>query len=322
MEDFEKIKEITLEEAQQILPQNIAYLTMNDGEVIIVNGLDHDKFDKKEKDYESWMEEQSKISKMNTGVKNYENTLHRIQEDTEENERNSNLVNENNINFLKGRNDLKEGNNNIFNKDNTNNLLKESNNRINNLGPNNLNARENNVRENIEINLNQKYYQDNKNANISPNSQNNNNYAFPKTNLNSYTYQKQQRNQQFQKMNNINKMNNYNNYNVNQNINNYNSYSYNPNVNSHRNNININRNGQIMKLCQGTFINSNNRNNNYLYSNLNNNNGYIIYESYFRPYNSPNDFINNPIYVDNMQNKGINRYIRCNNHNFVEIKKK
>ena len=89
MEDFEKIKEITLEEAQKILPKNIAYLTMNDGEVIIVNGLDHNKFDKKEKEYEDWVEEQSK---KNMGMTNIENGLIKIQEDTEENE-NSNFLN-------------------------------------------------------------------------------------------------------------------------------------------------------------------------------------------------------------------------------------
>ena len=60
MEDFEKIKEVTLEEAQKILPKNIAYMTMKNGEIIIVNGLDHDKFDKRERDFEEWTEEQSK----------------------------------------------------------------------------------------------------------------------------------------------------------------------------------------------------------------------------------------------------------------------
>ena len=90
MEDFEKIKEITLEEAQKILPKNIAYLTMNDGEVIIVNGLDHNKFDKKEKEYEDWVEEQSK---KNMGMTNIENGLIKIQEDSEENERNKNFLN-------------------------------------------------------------------------------------------------------------------------------------------------------------------------------------------------------------------------------------
>ena len=89
MEDFEKIKEISLEEAQKILPQNIAYLTMNDGEVIVVNGLDHAKFDKKEKQYDEWVEEQNKV---NQGMKNYEAPLNRISEATEENERNSNPV--------------------------------------------------------------------------------------------------------------------------------------------------------------------------------------------------------------------------------------
>ena len=90
MEDFEKIREVTLEEAQKILPKNIAYLTMKDGEVIVVNGLDHDKFDKKEKEYEEWTEEQYKL---NTPIKNFDTKLMKIQEDAPENERDSNLLN-------------------------------------------------------------------------------------------------------------------------------------------------------------------------------------------------------------------------------------
>ena len=90
MEDFEKIKEITFEEAEKILPEQIAYLTMKDGEVVIVNGLDHKKFDKKEKEYEDWVEEQSKSK---TGINNFEPKLMKIMEDTEENERSSYLIN-------------------------------------------------------------------------------------------------------------------------------------------------------------------------------------------------------------------------------------
>ena len=82
---MEQIKEITLEQAKKILAKDIAYITMKDGEVLIVNGLDHDKFDKKEKENENYMEEPNKI--------NTEDNLHLIQEDTEENERNSKLSN-------------------------------------------------------------------------------------------------------------------------------------------------------------------------------------------------------------------------------------
>ena len=87
--DFGQIKEITLEEAQKILSKDIAYITMKDGEVLVVNGLDHDKFDKREKENDNYnlntnnnfIEEQNKI-----------NTIH---EDLEENERNSKLYNQN-----------------------------------------------------------------------------------------------------------------------------------------------------------------------------------------------------------------------------------
>ena len=80
MEDFEQIKEITLDEARKLLPENIAYITMKDGEVIVINGLDHEKFDKKEKS------------------NNINNNLHLIKESTEENERNSKLSN-NSLNY-------------------------------------------------------------------------------------------------------------------------------------------------------------------------------------------------------------------------------
>ena len=114
MEDFEKIKEITLEEAEKILPEQIAYLTMKDGEIIIVNGLDHKKFDKKEKEYEDWIEEQSK-SKF--GINNFEHKLMKIMEDTEENERSINLINRGQ-NIYKNKNNI--FNNNVKNKININ----------------------------------------------------------------------------------------------------------------------------------------------------------------------------------------------------------
>ena len=61
MEDFEKVKEITSEEEKKILPENIPYMTMDYGEIIIVNGLDHNKYNERKKEYESFIEEQSKI---------------------------------------------------------------------------------------------------------------------------------------------------------------------------------------------------------------------------------------------------------------------
>ena len=103
MEDFEKIKEISSKEAKKILPENIAYMTMDDGEIIIVNGLDHNKYDQREKEYESFVEEQSKFK---SATKNLESDLQKIQEDTEENERNSNLLNP--LNNLNNYNKIKK----------------------------------------------------------------------------------------------------------------------------------------------------------------------------------------------------------------------
>ena len=94
--DFEKIKEISLEEAKKILSKDIAYITMKDGEVLVVNGLDHNKFDKKEKENENLIEEQDKM--------NVDSNLHLIQEDAEENERNSKLYNQQKIQYIKNQN--------------------------------------------------------------------------------------------------------------------------------------------------------------------------------------------------------------------------
>ena len=212
MEDFGKIKEITLEEAKKILSKDIAYLTMNDGEIIIVNGLDHMKFDQKEKEYEDWMEEQTK-SKFNTNI--IENGLLKIPEDNEEYKRNTNLLNtkklyktkniQNNFNQDYYQTSIpQQRNNNNFsldknqqyqngiNSNNSNHLFYKSNevnNRINNRINNRKNNRINNIsiqngRNNINsqrINIPQKRYFINSSYN-----QNNNN--------NSFRYRKEPRN--------------------------------------------------------------------------------------------------------------------------------
>ena len=233
MEDFEKIKEVTLEEAQKILPKNIAYMTMKNGEIIIVNGLDHDKFDKRERDFEEWTEEQSKIR---TGIKNFDSPLMKIQEDTPENERDSNLFNK---------------------KENLNN------------------------ENNIQINLNQKYYMAPKNNEF---FQNNNRVQ----------------NQIMDNSNNIN-------YSLNNNQMNYRS-----NINKFPQSINY-RNGLIFNDQRKEYIINLNPHQISQYR-FNPNN--ITYEQ-FRPI--PRN-INNQIRND-MQNKGINKYVSYNNHSYVEIKK-
>ena len=193
MEDFGKIKEISLEEAKKILPKDIAYLTMNDGEIIIVNGLDHMKFDQREKDYEDWMEKQTK-SKFSTNIN--ENGLLKIPENSEEYEKNSNHLNkqsklyeekniQNNCNQNYDQNSIPQQKNNNdcssvknqqyqngINSNNNNYLLYKSNgmnNRINNInfqnGSNNMNSQ--------MMNIPQKNYFINSNYN--PN--NNNNYV-------------------------------------------------------------------------------------------------------------------------------------------------
>ena len=137
MEDFEKVKLISLKDVKKVLPNDIAYLTLKTGEVIIVNGLNHEKFNKKEREYEEWSESQSQYKLKNSLNKN-ETPLQNIREDTEENERNSNLVNNeqelnnNKINFQKTNLELNANQNKRFQKNNNLNNRAYEMNRINN----------------------------------------------------------------------------------------------------------------------------------------------------------------------------------------------
>ena len=63
---------------------------MKDGEVLVVNGLDHDKFDKREKENDNY-----NFNINNNNFIEEQNKINIIQEDLEENERNSKLYNQN-----------------------------------------------------------------------------------------------------------------------------------------------------------------------------------------------------------------------------------
>lgn len=262
MEDFEKIKEISSEEAKKIIPANIAYITMDDGEIKIVNGLDHNKFDQREKEYESFIEEQSKI---NTGAKNLESPLQKIQEDTEENERNSNLLNP-----------------------------------MNNL--NNINK--------IKMDLNQEYYQEDpdnmNNLEISP---------FPnQMDINSYNKFKSPKNFSQSPIypddnnNDKDKLNN---------INNKETSSFPDQMN----NISYNRMNNQINANQSPYFGNNNC---YYYNNLNqiqNFNGFppqrLIIQSDSGFYPFP---VNQNQYYYKEGLREYDKYIRYNNHSFLEIK--
>ena len=256
MEDFEKIKEISSEEAKKILPENIAYMTMDDGEIIIVNGLDHNKYDQREKEYESFVEEQSKFK---SGAKNLESDLQQIKEDTEENERNSNLLNP-----------------------------------LNNL--NNYNK--------IKMDLNQKYYQE-----VLDNINNSETSPFPnQMDINSYNkiYSPNNFNQSpiidNDKPNNINNME----------TSSFPAQMVNNSYNRINNQINFNQSPNI-------------DNNNYPYfNNLNQ----VYYLNQFLPQRlivqaNRNNFpmpLNQNQYYYREGLREYDKYIRYNNHNFVEIK--
>lgn len=254
MEDFEKIKEITLEEAEKILPEQIAYLTMKDGEVVIVNGLDHKKFDKKEKEYEDWVEEQSKSK---TGINNFEPKLMKIMEDTEENERSSNLINkEQNLYRI-----------NIYD----NNIK------------NQVNIKEKNNQEQIPKRKVLTYYQDNYN--------NYENFGIPNSIPNN---------------NNIN----YSLYNnINDQRNNYNRFPLENNY----------RHDQMMdEIPRGYYHSRIIQNKNYFQNRPDPNYSYLR-NIKIRPYSSLSKD-GNYLIRDDCQKKGIIKYIRYNNHSYVEIK--
>ena len=253
MEDFEKIKEITLEEAEKILPEKIAYLTMKDGEVIIVNGLDHKKFDKREKEYEDWIEEQSK-SKI--GNNNCETKLMKILEDTEENERSSILKNKEKNLY----------NNYIYN---------------------------NNIKNQTNINIKNKQEQILKRKE----------FSFSQNNYDNY--------ENLENLNTIPNLNNIN-YSLYNNIKNQrNKYRRFPLENNYLNE-------QSIDMPKEYYESRKIQNQKYFKFRPNPNQCYFGYKI-IKP-NTPLSRDCNYLIRDNFQKKGITKYIRYNNHSYVEIK--
>ena len=253
MEDFEKIKEITLEEVEKILPEKIAYLTMKDGEVIIVNGLDHKKFDKREKEYEDWIEEQSK-SKI--GNNNCEPKLVKILEDTEENERSSILMNKEKNLY----------NNYIYN---------------------------NNIKNQTNINIKNKQEQILKRKE----------FSFSQNNYDNY--------ENLENLNTIPNLNNIN-YSLYNNIKNQrNKYRRFPLENNYLNE-------QSIDMPKEYYESRKIQNQKYFKFRPNPNQCFFGYKI-IKP-NTPLSRDCNYLIRDNFQKKGITKYIRYNNHSYVEIK--
>lgn len=59
MEKYEKINSISLNEAKNLLSKDLAYLTLKNGEIVAVKGVDNSKFDKKKRGYENWNQSQN-----------------------------------------------------------------------------------------------------------------------------------------------------------------------------------------------------------------------------------------------------------------------
>ena len=47
MKHYKKVNSISLNEAKNLLSKDLAYLTLKNGEILVVNGLDNEKLDKK-----------------------------------------------------------------------------------------------------------------------------------------------------------------------------------------------------------------------------------------------------------------------------------
>ena len=97
MEGHEKIKQLSLEEIKKIDPKKIAYMTLVGGEVVVVNGLNHAEYNKKEKEY---LAQSLKNQNPKKTITINSSNLQKIQEANEENERNSNQVNNEPLNLM------------------------------------------------------------------------------------------------------------------------------------------------------------------------------------------------------------------------------
>ena len=127
MEHYEKINSISLNEAKNLLSKDLAYLTLKNGEILVVDGLDNSKYDKNKRKYEKWSQSQ------NISVHNISNTSngrrapYEPKKITKEN-RNINVRNDNRLNiknnlYVKDKIKLINNNSNMnyhnFNKNNS-----------------------------------------------------------------------------------------------------------------------------------------------------------------------------------------------------------
>ena len=149
MERKERMKVLNSEELKKIDPKNIAYLTLIGGEVIVVNGLNHSEYNKKEKEYLKHSLKNKNKNVKKTIVMTSSN-LKKIQESSEENERNINRENNEELNSIIRPTNTK------YPDENPNDIIPELicpiNSNQNKLKPQQLRTQENKYPDNIQIN--------------------------------------------------------------------------------------------------------------------------------------------------------------------------
>lgn len=126
MEHYKKVNSISLNEAKNLLSNDLAYLTLKNGEILVVNGLDNANFDKKKRKYENWNQPQNMSMHNISNISNERRNPYVGKKIIKEN-RNINVRNDNRIKMK----------NKLYSKDNINYINNNSNINYHNFKKNN-----------------------------------------------------------------------------------------------------------------------------------------------------------------------------------------
>ena len=98
MEHYKKINSISLNEAKNLLSKDLAYLTLKNGDIVVVDGLDNSEFDKKKRKCENWSQSQN-MSMHNISNTSNERRIPYVQKNIIKVNRNINVRNDNRLNI-------------------------------------------------------------------------------------------------------------------------------------------------------------------------------------------------------------------------------
>ena len=126
MEHYKKVNSISLNEAKNLLSKDLAYLTLKNGEIVVVDRLDNSKFDKKKGKYENWGQSQN-MSMHNISNISNEKRIPYIPKKIIKENRNVNMRNDNRLNMK----------NKFYDKDNIRLINNNSNMNYHNFNKNN-----------------------------------------------------------------------------------------------------------------------------------------------------------------------------------------